>query len=312
MKYSLVIPLYNEVNFLDNLFNCIENFEIKPEQIICIDGGSTDGTVDLLIKYQSKNRKIIVANNSLKFVPNALNIGIELNTSPIIIRLDAHSSYKSNYTSYILEIFATMPEVDIVGGPMRMSDNLSPFQRAIGMVTAYPFVIGPSTFHDVNYSGFTETVYLGAYRTELFKKVGLFDLDLNRNQDDEFHFRACKSGVLIFQDARIFSLYFPRKNTHSLYKQYFEYGLFKPIVYKKNNKIFRIRHLVPSFLVIYLILLPFLLFVSVYTVIPFVLYVILLIYSYFLTLNLWSIVVIPIIHFAYGFGFLAGLKKYFN
>ncbi len=312
MSYSLAIPVYNEINYIKDLLANIESFLVKPDKIILVDGGSVDGTFEFLSKESQKNSKIILAHNEKKFVPNALNIAISLNSSSILIRLDAHSIYSDDYTKKILEVFENMPEVDIVGGPMRIHGNINLFQKAIGIVTTYPFVIGPSTFHNVDYSGITETVYLGAYRSEVFHKVGLFDLDLHRNQDDEFHYRAVKLGCKIYQDSRIVSCYVPRNDYKKLFKQYFEYGLYKPLVYKKNNSTIRLRHIIPSIFVIYISCLPILFFLSTAFLLPLYIYICLLFYMLVVTKNYWSFIVIPILHISYGIGFLKGLSAYFN
>ena len=78
---------------------------------------------------------------------------------------------------------------DIVGGPMRAKGKTS-FQNAVAKSTSSVFGIGDSGFHNDKKSGYVDSVYLGAWKREIFADTGLFDVDMKRNQDDEFHYRA--------------------------------------------------------------------------------------------------------------------------
>jgi hypothetical protein len=91
---------------------------------------------------------------------------------------------------------------------------------------------------------------LGAYRRELFDRVGLFDEELIRNQDDEFNFRLIRAGGKIRLDPTIRSVYYSRSTLRGLWKQYFEYGFWKVRVIQKHKRPASWRHLVPAALVL--------------------------------------------------------------
>jgi len=201
-----------------------------------------------------------------------------------------------------------------VGGPMRIAKG-NAVQEAIGYATSNFFGVGNSSFHFEDFEGFTDSVYLGAWRKSIFQKTGLFDELLKRNQDDEFHYRAKSLGFTIYQSPAIKSFYYPRNTFGKLFKQYFQYGLYKPIVLKKISSAVSLRHLVPSLFVLYLIGLPLFAAINItYACIPLLLYAAAnLFFAAISKKNPLQVLRISFayltIHISYGSGFLLGLEK---
>lgn len=317
MKISVVIPIYQEILFIDNIFNFVINAAPLDKEIFFIDGGSNDGTLEYLKNKLNNGSDINILNNPRKTVPFALNLTIPLCKGDIIVRLDAHTKYNKDYFEKILDTFIET-DADIVGGPMRIAKGSS-LQNAIGIATTSKFGIGNSSFHFENYKGLTDSVYLGAWRKSIFDKIGLFDIFFKRNQDDEFHYRACKNGLKIYQNPEIKLYYFPRNSYKKLFIQYFQYGLYKPKVLIKNSNGLSVRHLIPFFFVLYLLSLPLLFFYfkNLFIFSPLDLYLILSFYFSFVKNSnikekVLTLLVYPIIHIGYGLGFIFGIFKLLN
>jgi hypothetical protein len=99
-------------------------------------------------------------------------------------------------------------------------------------------------------------VFGGLYRRQVFEKIGLFDAELVRNQDDEFNLRLTRAGLRIWQSPRIKSWYSPRGSLRALFHQYFQYGYWKVRVIQKHRLPASVRHLVPATFVLALTMLP--------------------------------------------------------
>lgn len=305
---TILCPTLNEYRHIDKIIDFVTQSAPKEKELIIIDGGSTDGTVELIISRMNEYPNIKLLHNPKKYVPFALNQGIKNSTGDPIIRLDAHTEYSPDYINEILNTFAST-NADIVGGPMSKLGK-SDFQKAVAYCTSSSFGIGDSKIHKNDYSGPSDHVYLGAWRRELFSQIGYFDESLLRNQDDEFHYRAKSMGKVVYLSSRIKSFYFPRENFSSLFKQYFQYGLFKPLVVKKIKSELKLRHLIPAFFALYLLTFP-LWFIFKFLMLPLILYLILdLLFSLKSFLNMYSIAlsifIFPAIHFGYGLGFILG------
>ncbi|MBK7230516.1 MAG: glycosyltransferase family 2 protein [Ignavibacteriales bacterium] len=306
---TLICPVFNEVNYINNILNFFLESNPTEKEIYFIDGGSTDNTVQIIQNFIKKNSNIKLLINPNRFVPFALNLGIKSSKGDPIIRLDAHTIYSIDYCEKILEVF-NETNADIVGGPMIKSGE-SFFQKTVAYCSSTSLGIGNSKIHQVNYDGPSDHVYLGAWKRNLFNDIGYFDENLLRNQDDEFHYRAKSMGKKIFLSSRIKSQYFPRKNLKKLFSQFFQYGLFKPLVLQKVKSEFKFRHIIPSIFVLYVLLLPLWYNSLLLSSMLFVYFLLVTIFAESSHLSLYSkilcFVVYPTIHVAYGLGFLFGL-----
>ncbi len=94
-----------------------------------------------------------------------------------------------------------------------------------------------------------DTLAFGAYRREVFDRIGTFDEELVRNQDDEFNLRLTQAGGRIWLDPSICTTYWSRATVRGAFRQYFEYGAYKVRVAQKRRTVPSVRSLVPALLV---------------------------------------------------------------
>ena len=125
--------------------------------------------------------------------------------------------------------------------------------RAIAVAFHSPFSVGGPRGHVPHYKGPVDTVYLGCWPREVFDRIGFFDEELVRNQDDEFSLRLKRAGGKIWQSPRIKSCYRPRESPGALFQQYMQYGYWKVRVIQKHKMPASVRHLVPGIFVFLLI-----------------------------------------------------------
>jgi hypothetical protein len=100
-----------------------------------------------------------------------------------------------------------------------------------------------------------DTVYMGMYPRQVFERIGLFDEELVRNQDDELNYRLRKAGGRVFMTPRMHSRYQNRQSIKALARQFFQYGEWKIRVLQKHPMQMSWRHFVPPALVLTLALL---------------------------------------------------------
>lgn len=312
MLISVICPVLNEANNIQSLVDFFNYSKPASKEIIFVDGGSTDDTIGLIEKIMLINDRVRLLRNPDKYVSYALNLAIPKCKGEVIVRIDGHSHYSGDYFDRILQVFSES-KADIVGGPTRTAYSSST-QEAIAFAISHPFGIGGSKVHDETYQGYTDSVTFGAWKRSVFEKTGLFDVQLIRNQDDEFHYRAKSMGLKIYQDPSIKLYYHPRNTFSTLFAQYFQYGLYKPLVLKKIKSEIKWRHLVPSMFFLYLIVCFLLAYFYWIIIIPLFVYIMLVITvsiksdkSFLVKLKVMK--ALPIIHLSYGIGFLIGITK---
>ncbi len=315
---SIIIPCRNEERFIETVLNNIlkQNYQQELMEIFIVDGNSTDKTAEIVNAFSISHKNFILLNNPNQTVPYALNLAISKCKGEIIVRLDAHSYYAVDYISKIVETFENT-DADITGGPMR-AEGKTTFQKSVAYCTSTKMGVGDSSFHDENAKGYVDSVYLGAWKRELFYDVGLFDVRMKRNQDDEFHYRAKSKGKKIYLNPEIRSIYYPRSNVKKLFIQYFQYGLYKPLVLKKVKSEMKLRHLIPAALVFYILsLFPLLITGIEIALLPLLLYLSLSMYfsinnNLSLKEKFNCLIIYPVLHISYGLGFIIGLSKIFS
>lgn len=246
MKVSIVLPCRNEVEHIEA---CLESVlaQQAPEggfEIIVADGMSTDGTRERLDALARAHPQLRVLNNPGRIVSTGLNAAIRAAHGEYIIRMDAHTTYAPDYIRSCLEVMQETG-ADNVGGPV-LTVAHTPMQKTIQAVYHSAFAVGGARSHNPNYEGPVDTVLYGCWKKEIFERVGYFDEDLVRNQDDEHNFRLTRSGGKLYQSRRIRSWYHVRGSLNALFHQYMQYGFWKVLVIRKHGSPASLRHLVPG------------------------------------------------------------------
>ena len=187
---SVIMPCRNEEKHISACLDSVLGNDYPKEllEIIVIDGNSDDLTCKLVNEYIEENPNIRLLNNPEKIVPKGLNIGIANAKGEIIIRMDIHSRYCSNYISTLVHYLDEL-NCDNVGGVWEtLPSGTGLIPRGIALATSLPFGIGNAWYRiGSNKVMEVDTVPYGCYRKGIFNKIGLFDEELVRNQDDEFN-----------------------------------------------------------------------------------------------------------------------------
>lgn len=254
---SVICPIYNEEKYITKCIDSIldQDYPKDDLEVLFVDGRSTDNTRQIISQYIAKYPFIHLLDNPYKTVPYAMNLGIQHSHGNVIIRLDAHAIYPSYYFSKLLYGLKKY-DADNVGGICKTQPaNTSTKAIAIAEALSSPLGVGNSMFrigmeHDME----VDTVPFGCFKREVFNKIGLYDVELIRNQDDELNARIIQAGGKIVLLSDIAISYFARDSYNKLYKMYYQYGLYKPLVNKKLGSPATIRQFVPPLFVLYIMI----------------------------------------------------------
>jgi succinoglycan biosynthesis protein ExoA len=249
-RVSVIAPMFNEAEHIEDVVADVaaQDFEGQLELIVA-DGASTDGSVELLRAAAERHGlPLQLIDNPDRWVSPGLNACIRAATGDLVVRIDCHSRYPSDYVRRCVEV-AEETGADNVGGVL-VANGSTPTQRAAASAMSSAFGGIGWTRHDDDERVEVDTVPFGAFRPDAFRRAGLFDESLVRNQDDEFNLRLRLAGGRIVRDPSITLTYTPRGSFRALARQYFEYGRWKVPVMLKHRRVVSMRSLAPAMLVL--------------------------------------------------------------
>jgi succinoglycan biosynthesis protein ExoA len=261
---SVIVPCRNERRYLEGFCANVLRQDVPPGwrlELVVADGESDDGTRELLRQLAQSDPRITWIANPARIVSPGLNAALKVATGDIIVRMDVHTDYAPDYVAQCLALHAET-NADNVGGPWHAVPDVGAqaTQHAVAAAFQSRWVAGGALSRRLDYDGWADTVYLGSWPRKTFERFGGFDENLVRNQDDEHNLRITKGGGRVWQSSRIRSTYRPRAKLSQVFRQYLQYGYWKPFVMKKHGQAASIRHLIPSIFVaaVALLMLPML------------------------------------------------------
>lgn len=248
-RVTVILPCRNEARYIAACLDSIlaGSYPVDRLEILVVDGASTDGTRAAVEEYVARYPQIRLLDNPGRIVPMALNIGIRAATGDVIARLDAHVVYPPEYLSRLVSALEETG-VDNVGGCIiTLPADGTATAQAIAIALSHPFGVGNSHFRiGTRESRLVDTVPFGCFRRDVFNRVGMFDEELVRNQDDEFNYRIVSRGGRIRLLPDVVCYYYARGSMKQLARMFYQYGAFKPLVARKVGRIMTLRQLVPA------------------------------------------------------------------
>lgn len=317
---SVIVPCRNE---RDHIRGCIDSilatdYPRERLEIVVVDGESDDGTREILEARARDEPALRWLSNPARTTPAALNIGIRASSGRIVVRMDVHCRYPAHYIPRLVE-WLESSGADNVGGACRtLPASETPTARAIAIALSHPLGVGNAHFRvGVSEPRWVDTVPFGCYRRDVFERIGLFDEELVRNQDDEFNHRLIGHGGRILIVPDVVSDYFARASLGKLALMYYQYGYFKPLVARKLGRVATLRQLAPPAFVLLvalgLLAAPFSGVAALLLAGVVALYLAVILATSVRVVLRSSVSLVPplvaafpIMHFAYGVGFLRG------
>jgi len=184
-RISIVTPSYNHAQFLEKTILSVLNQSYPNLEYIIIDGGSTDGTVEIIQKYE----KYLSYWTSEKDQGQvyALNKGFSMATGDIIGWQNSDDVYMPSAFRQTAELFLKHSDVDIVFGNTILIDEND---TVIGELRFTPFCLLTHF-----YEGMSITNQSSFWARDVFSRIGMLDTRFQFSMDYEFFLRAAKNNI---------------------------------------------------------------------------------------------------------------------
>lgn len=253
MEVSIICTVLNEGQSIKRLLGSLAEQSRPADEIIFVDGGSSDNTVAILENFGRERHlplKVIVAPGAN--ISRGRNVAIEAAAGPIIASTDAGVRLDKDWLAALLKPFQNELSVQVVGG-FFTPDPQTAFEVAMG-ATVLPRLA------DLNPAAFLPSSRSVAFLKSGWAAAGRYPEWLDYCEDLIFDFRLLDvTGPFAFAPEAV--VYFrPRSNLGDFFKQYYRYarGDGKADLWRKRHAIRYFTYLaaLPLLLILGLIISP--------------------------------------------------------
>ena len=247
---SIIVPCRNEEHFIRACLESLtsQTYPTTRMEIIVVDGSSTDSTRRIVETCSRRDKRIRLLTNAEEYVANGLNRGIAAATGEIIIRMDGHATANHDFVEQSVRLLRSHPEAWTVGGPI-MHKGRSVTGQAIAIAMSHPFGVGNAKHRFPGYEGYVDGAAMVTCWRWLFERVGTFDENFIRNEDDDLSLRITKHGGRIYVSPAVRYTYCVRDGLCALWHQYLQYGFWKLALVRKHHQVVSFRMIVPTLFV---------------------------------------------------------------
>lgn len=207
-QITIITPCLNRVNFIRDAIESVLAQNYPNIEHIIVDGGSTDGTLDLLADYPH----LQIMTGPDKSMYDAINKGLQQAHGEIIGLLNSDDFYENNVFKLVMIIFNSNPDTDVVIGKAIVLNETKQGSKQGSLETFYP---------PISDQNITQTIIQGIptinawfFRKKIFEKIGLFDLSFPIAADRDFLIRLSLKEIKISFLEKI--VYHYRQHAQSL------------------------------------------------------------------------------------------------
>lgn len=218
MKVSLVVTVLNVEEEIEAFLESIEAQTLKPDELVIVDGGSTDWTLNKLIR-PDLNLKVLVYSGSNR--SQGRNRGIQLTNNEIIAVTDCGVFLDKDWLGEITQPFANEQVNAVAGYYLAKADTV--FQKC----AAPYFCVMPEEIKEREKKKgfeFLPSSRSFAFRKSVWGKVGGYPEELNFCEDLVFDQKIKNAGFKFYFAPQAIVYWPQRKTLRSVFKQFYNYA----------------------------------------------------------------------------------------
>jgi len=241
----VVIPCLNEAAHIESVLAKITaEMQRLNLRIVVADGGSVDGTRDILVRLATQNRNFIPMDNPKRIQSAAVNTAVCKygGDAQFLIRVDAHGSYPDHYCEQLLEVQSRTHADSVVVSMQTVGHTC--FERAAAAAQNSTLGNGGAAHRNEARGSWVDHGHHALMTMEAFTAVGGYDETFSHNEDVELDARLKAAGFHIYLSGETQIVYYPRGSMTGLFQQYFKIGQGRARNFLQHDIPFRVRHII--------------------------------------------------------------------
>ena len=243
MKYSIIVPVYNRPDEVDELLQSLCEQTVKDFEVIIVEDGSINPCKDVCNKYAGiLPLHYYVKENSGP--GQSRNYGAERANGKYVIILDSDVVLPSGYLQAIEEELAQQP-CEAFGGPDAAHPDFTPVQKAISYSMTSFFTTGGIRGGKAKLDKFYPRSYNMGIRHDVYLELGGFS-KMRFGEDIDFSYRIVEAGYKprLFPDAWVWHK--RRTDFRKFFRQVYNSGIARINLEKRHPGTMKLVHLLPT------------------------------------------------------------------
>ena len=273
MKYSIIIPVYNRPDEVDELLAGLQLQTVSDFEVVIVEDGSQIPCKEIVAKYQGKFPIQYLWKENGGPSP-ARNYGVEHAQGEYILILDSDVVLPQGYLAAVEKELEENP-CDAFGGPDAANESFSPIQKAISYSMTSFFTTGGIRGGKKKMDKFYPRSFNMGMKRDVYKALGGFS-DMRFGEDVDLSYRVFENGYRcrLFPEAWVWHK--RRTDFRKFFKQVFNSGIARINLTKRHPGTLKLVHLLPAVFTVGVVVLLLGSMLTVYSLLPLLFYVLLI------------------------------------
>ena len=243
MRYSIIIPVYNRPDEVDELLNSLTQQTVHDFEVIVVEDGSSV-TCEHVVKRYEQQLNIRYFNKPNSGPGQTRNYGAERSSGEYLLILDSDCILPPGYLAAIEEELKRKP-ADAFGGPDRAHDSFTSTQKAINYAMTSFFTTGGIRGGKKKMDKFYPRSFNMGLKADVYRALGGFS-KMRFGEDIDLSIRIFKGGYScrLFPEAWVWHK--RRTDLKKFFKQVYNSGIARINLYKKYPESLKVVHLLPA------------------------------------------------------------------